>query len=218
MSPARVDTKVVSSLAVATIALFALGCSDEGGAPDAGPVPAATAARACGIVPKAYTGLDGKLLARDRDETPSSQDIMRIKPFTALLGDYRRIFGTPPRAAFDAASTFGVVPPRWFAEPQAGAISLFAAHRIAFAGCVSLMPSHEAWATMPSEEEARSQCTQWGREFWGHPPDTAQRETCVKFVTNDALFSGATPPVTNAGERWAAGCAMMLTTEEFLSY
>lgn len=205
----------LAAFGAATVHLAA--CSDDEPAGGKQP-PAASATTACGLVPRTYRGIDGRLLDRDRDEAPAVNNVLRLKPYTALLGDYRRIFGRPPSAAIDAASTFGVVPARWYSEPQAGAVSLHTAHRIAFAGCLSLMPSHEAWAAMPTRESAATQCAEWGLEFWGHRPDREQNKTCVSFLTNDAQFANATPPVTAPGERWAAGCAMMLTTAEFLSY
>lgn len=209
----------------ARMMLFAMlglcaACGEDAAAP-ATPSPESTAttnSARCGRVPNAMRTIDGHPLGLDRVDAAVTADTMRVKPYTALMMDFRRIFGTLPDPARNAASTFSVVPERWYIEPQIGAVSLYTVHRIAFAGCLSLMPSHERWASLPTRDTAAAQCGEWAFEFWGHRAEQAQMTACEDFLTDDAQFTGATPPVLEAGPRWAAGCAMMLSAPEFLSY
>src|SRR3989442_13570517 len=81
-----------------------------------------------------YQGFGGTRLEVGREDQDVGFDRDRVKPLSALGGEYARVLGKTPALLSSLGSTFGQVPPRWFVEPQANAVSLYSSRRVDVVG------------------------------------------------------------------------------------
>lgn len=170
----------------------------------------------CGQATKAAEYLDfgGRNLAKDRisaEEIPSQGDRARLKPFSALEAEFRRVTGQVPSELQTAAATFNSAPPRWFREPQASGISLFVAYNLAFEVAKKKLEAQEEYKQTPNPDSAAAACTQFATEAWLAEPSPSEVKYCTDLVMNED--SGK----TNV-DRWAHGLSAILTASRFLGY
>lgn len=160
-----------------------------------------------------YEGFGGQRLEAGRADEEVGADRDRVKPLSALRGEFARVFGnTAPPALLDQLSnTFGQVPPRWFVEPAANAVSLYSALRVAFVGCIALTNTAE-FDAMPTTDNAGEKCTSFARRFWSRSADTDEVEACVDLVVN------GTSKETQPRRKWAYACSSVLNSAPFLTY
>jgi hypothetical protein len=92
----------------------------------------------CTDVGKAYVGFSGTKLEDKRVNAKIGADRARIKPYSALKGEYERLIGVAPGSLGQAAPAFGNPPERFASEPRANAIQVYSAFRVAFDGCLAL--------------------------------------------------------------------------------
>lgn len=217
-------------LAVAVLAVVALGC--EGGtsestisAPSSTPVEVVdteatkTNEPATPIEPgdvcdqgTVYQGFGGRVLVAGRTDEMQNVDRGRVKPYSALAGEYQRVLGKTPTLLGQMSTTFAQAPARWYEEPQSSAVSLYSTFRVGFVGCLELTSTGEAYAATPEVTSAQTVCQDLGRKFWSRAPNATELDACVKVAVQD------TTKETNPRRRWAYTCASLLTAAGFITY
>ncbi len=158
-----------------------------------------------------YEGFGGLRLEVGRDDEAVGFDRDRVKPLTALTGEYARVLGTTPALLATLSNTFGNTPPRWYIEPQANAVSLFSSMRVAFVGCLNITNTAD-FDAVPDATNARAKCADFAHRFWSRTADTEELDSCVELVTTK------TTEETQARRKWAYACASVLSSASFLSY
>lgn len=163
-----------------------------------------------------------------RWEEVTGVDRDRFKPFTALQTEYPRVLkavdpnAQAPASLGQSASTFGAAPDRWYTEPQAGAIVVYSAYRIAFDGCLNLVTPVAKYDTAPDATSAAAECQTWTRKFWSRAATQAELDSCVKMATTDSAKekNDLTQAMTDTTpeRRWAYTCASVLSSAGFLTY
>src|SRR5689334_18356449 len=98
---------------------------------------------ACEQLGRTYTGIGGAVLQAGRVEEAPYSDRRRMKPFSALPGEYARVLGNQAADTGAFAATFGKPPARWFEEPEASANTLYASFTLAFQGCSAMTATGE---------------------------------------------------------------------------
>ena len=160
-----------------------------------------------------YEGFGGTRLEAGRADEEVGTDRDRVKPYSALLGEYARVFGKPSSPALlqQLSSTFGLEPARWFVESEATAVSLYSATRVAFVGCLELTNTAE-FDAMPDANNAPAKCAGFARRFWSRSPEADEVQACADFVTTG---TGKEPL---ARRKWAYACASVLSSAPFLTF
>lgn len=159
-----------------------------------------------------YEGFGGTRLEAGREDEEVGFDRDRIKPYSALGGEYARVLGKPtPALLSQLSSTFGQVPPRWYVEPAANAVSLYSSMRVAFVGCIDFTNTADFDAA-PDAVNAEMKCTEFAKRFWSRSPDTEEVQACV-----DVIVSG-TARETQPRRKWAYGCSAVLSSAPFLTF
>lgn len=180
-------------------------------APEAPPKPVDPTLPAGCDVGFTYEGFGGTQLEVGRDDDMPGYDRDRIKPLSALRGEYARVLGKTPAVLETLANTFGTSQPRWSAEPEASAVSLFSSMRIAFAGCLELTNVAE-YDAMPDATNSEEKCRAFAKRFWSRWPDGDELASCVDVMTTKVAAEPA------ARRKWAYGCAAVLSSAGFLTY
>lgn len=160
---------------------------------------------------KSYVGFGGARLEVGRDEEEVGFDRDRVKPLSALSGEYARVLGTTPALLNQLSNTFGSVPPRWSVEPEATAVSLFSAMRVAFVGCLDVTNTAD-YDAAPTVGLAQDKCNAFAARYWSRAPDTDELQSCVEVATQ---HTGQEPA---ARRKWAYVCATVLSSAPFLTY
>lgn len=145
----------------------------------------------------------------DRKEGALGGDRRRIKPASALKTEFARVFGQAP-AALDP-SAFGEPPVRWYAEPQAGAVSLNTTYNLAFTACYDSMTDAK-YSTAPTADTQRAECVTRTRKMWNRTATPAELDDCVAVSMTDVAN------LADAKARWAHACASVATATGFTTY
>jgi hypothetical protein len=158
-----------------------------------------------------YQGFAGSQLEIGRVDEDLGVDRDRVKGYDALAGEYARVLGTTPDVFSDMGSTFGEVPPRWYMEPQATAVSLYSSMRVAFVGCLDFTNSTDFDAA-PDATNAPIKCAAFANKFWSRAPDTDEVAACTDVAINGTANEPA------ARRKWAYTCASVLSSAPFLTF
>src|SRR5207248_2932 len=150
-----------------------------------------------------YVGFGGTVLEVGRVDQDLGIDAARVKPFSALQTEYTRVLGTTPSLLTGMNATFSDPQARWFVEPQASAISLYTAYRIAFQGCLTYT-SGTPYASVPSNTTAATSCTDFATKFWSRAATQPEIDSCVNVAMVDTMKE------TDPHRRWAYACASVL--------
>ena len=161
---------------------------------------------------KEYAGFDAQKLAADRIDEAIGVDRGRVKPYSALVGEYPRVLGSTPSSLQTAGGTLGESPARWYAEPKASAIGISVYFRVAFDGCLQYVGGVPALATTPTAASATVQCEAMQRKFWSRAPSPDDVNACATV----AMVDTASEPAPQ--RRWAYACASVLSAAEFVTY
>lgn len=184
----------------------------------------------CRSLQTVYKGLGGKDLNLRVDGTQDSAfapvvlDRHRMKPYDVLKGDFERVLGTTGQTDMQSllngsADAFGAAPNRWYAEPQASAVSLYTTYRIAFRGCLQYAAVTAELQQTPTPATAGAECAKLAQKAWDRAPVKEEIDACVAIATDEASFAKGTPqPVTDPKAKWAYACASVLTSSNFTSY
>ncbi len=161
---------------------------------------------------RSYKAFGGGTLGSDRISGAAGEEMKRVKPYSALVGEYARVLGKTPALLPTFAATFSEPPARWFFEPEASAVSVFSAYRAAFQGCLDLTATDAAYATAPTPTTAATECGKFASRFWTRTAGSAEIDVCVNVATVQ------TQPETDFRRKWAYTCAAVLTSAGFLSF
>ena len=158
-----------------------------------------------------YEGFGGLQLQVGRDDTSVGFDRDRVKPLSALRGEYARVLGTMPAMLDSLSNTFGNTPPHWYIEPQSNAVSLFSSMRVAFVGCLNVTATTD-YDVMPDPTNARTICADFSHRYWSRAATSDELDECVQMVTTK------TTEETDPRRKWAYACASVLSSASFLTY
>ncbi|MGA9519865.1 MAG: hypothetical protein WBV82_00290 [Myxococcaceae bacterium] len=161
---------------------------------------------------RVYKGLGDRVLVAGRTEQLQNVDRSRIKPYSALAGEYERVLGEAPALLGSMASTFSSPPARWYEEPGASAVTLYSSYRVAFVGCLDLTATATEYAEAPNAESARAACESMAKKFWNRAPTSDELNACVSVATVD------TQAEKDARRRWAYTCASVLNSAGFITF
>lgn len=164
------------------------------------------------LLGKSYVGFANTKLEDKRANGEIGADRVRMKPYSALKGEYERTIGVAPDSLGDSEASFGRAPDRFAQEPRASAIQLFTAYRVAFDGCLTFVEKDAAYNSAPSADSAAAQCKTMARKFWSRAATDDEVTACTQVALTD---SAAEP---DAKRRWAYTCASLLSASGFLTY
>jgi hypothetical protein len=184
------------------------GASSSGG-PGA---PGTPAAEMCKGRSREYQGFGGGNLTGDRADEYAGLNRGRMKPFSALDGEYRRVVGHTPKALAESGATFGASAPRWFVEPEASAVSVATAFNLAFEAGLALADTDPALASPPTDTSAANFCSNLLRKAWSRAPIAADVDACKAAALVDSVKD------PDAKRRWAYAAATVLSSAEFVTY
>jgi hypothetical protein len=157
-----------------------------------------------------YVGLGGEQLAHDPGDLAGAERL-RIKPFSALQGEYTRVLGAAPAGLDAAAADFVVPPARYYQEPTYESGSLTAAHDLGLAGCTTFVTANTAYAAK-APADASSVCSDFAERFWARGMSTTEAAACVDLAQNKIAAS------SDANDRWSRVCAAVITSAGFLTF
>jgi len=190
-----------------------LGGDDTGGGgDDTGSGGGGTTAQACTEGGTTYVGFANTQLTADRPDGTVGGEHGRIKPFSALQGEYPRVIGATPATLAATGPTFGQPPARWYQEPEASAVSIFTAYSVAFDGCLTMTATDAKYAQAPDATSAAAACSSFARTFWSRTATPDEVKACVDVATTK------TTAETDARRRWAYTCAAVMSSAGFLTY
>jgi hypothetical protein len=162
---------------------------------------------------KAYKGLGNVNLVAGRvTEVPKEGDRFRVKPYTALSGEFTRVMGAVPASLTANASTFASAPDRWHVETQGSAVVLFTSFRVAYEAALTVAGTDAKYAAAPTEESATANCTAFARQAWNRLPTADEISACTKVALVD------TAAEADIKARWAYTLASVLTATGFIAY
>lgn len=170
------------------------------------------AAPKCEDVGTKYKGFAGTELTEKRVNAAIGTDRARIKPYSALKGEYERTIGVAPASLQQAGASFGNPPERFSSEPHASAIQVYSAFRVAFDGCLTYTEAPAEYANAPTPESAAQNCASMARKFWSRTATKEEIDSCAQV----ALTDSASEPTPR--RRWAYTCAALLSSAGFLTY
>jgi hypothetical protein len=172
----------------------------------------AAASKACPTHGDEYLGFRQTKLVLDRVEAPIGADRARVKPVSALRGEYPRVLAQAP-ASFDAlATSFGSEPDRWFHEPIMSAVALSSMVRTAFEACLAYTASPPEYGIAPTATTAASTCASLERKVWSRTPFSAEVDACRDVAIVDSVSE------TDPRRRWAYACAAIMSAAGFMTY
>ncbi|MGH7281467.1 MAG: hypothetical protein ACRELY_08100 [Polyangiaceae bacterium] len=166
----------------------------------------------CTTTGKTYNGFGGSTLGSDRVQDVLGADRGRVKPYSALTGEYMRVSSYSPPILTSSASTFGAPAANWYQEPSASAITIYTAYRASFQSCLQLTATAAEFSAAPTNATATTECTSWTRQFWSRDATPDELNTCTGVALTD------TASETDVNKRWAYVCAAVMTSAGFLSY
>jgi hypothetical protein len=195
-----------------TVATLPNGTTD-GTNPD-GKDPNASTMLTCSLTDgRAYKGFGNvNLLAGRVTEVSKDGDRFRVKPYSALSGEFMRVMGSLPNSLAANASTFAAAPDRWYTDTQASAVTLFTSYRVAYEAALTLAGADSKYAVAPTEESATANCTAFARQAWNRLPTPDEVGACKKVALVE------TSAETDVKARWAYTLASVLTAAGFLAY
>ena len=166
----------------------------------------------CLSVQKSYLGFGAVKLEAGRVDEAVGLNRRRVKPYSALVGEYARVLGESPQLLSSAGATLGQSVDRFATEPTASASSIFMSYRIAFEGCLTYAESDAKYADAPTSSSAATECAAMTRKFWSRTATSDEIATCTTVATAD------TTAETDPRRRWAYTCAAVLSAADFLTY
>ena len=183
--------------------------TDPGGTDPGGTDPGN---QACTTTGKSYVGFGGTQLAATRIDAKVGGDRDRMKPFSALQTEYQRVLANQPATLTGSGPTFGQPGARWYAEPQASAVSIYQAFTVAFDGCLTYTATPPQYAAAPDANSAATECAAMTRKFWSRNATPDEIAACV----NVAMVDTSKEP--DAKRKWAYTCAAVMTSAGFVTY
>lgn len=181
-----------------------------GGADDPAQAPADPTQPGACATGAPHVGFAGHDFVADRGVGGLGVDRRRIKPFSAMDSEMKRVLGAAPAALSASSAAFGEVPARWYAEPVAGAVSLYTTYSLAFTACYDSMTDAK-YGAAPTAASASAECASLQRKAWQRTPTADETKACADLAAT--TLSSQEPR-----RRWAHACASVLTSAGFTSY
>lgn len=136
----------------------------------------------------------------------------RAKPFDVMATEYKRVLGVSPASLDEAKAAFGAQPARWLVDHVHSGVSLTTAYSVGFDACSQAFANDSARAQAPTEDSASTFCKDLMTKAYDEDPTSEQVSVCVDLV----MTKFASEP--NAKSRWAAACASVLSSVQFLTF
>lgn len=160
---------------------------------------------------RSYVGFDNNKLEETRVNEAGGINRARIKPYSAMSGEYTRVLGAAPASLGASASSFDDPPARWYSEAALSGVSLNTSFAIAFDGCVA-QTAGSSFAAAPTPDAATKYCTETMRKAWSQSGSPDEISSCVDLATTK--LSSETDP----HRQWAYVCASILSSTHFLTF
>ena len=185
------------------------GGSDDPNASSGGPAGSTPAGPgACEAKP--HVGFANTDFVADRKPGDIGTNRRRVKPYSVLGTEFKRALGVVPANLATNVAAFGEAPPRWFIEPNEGAVSLYTMYSLSFTSCYDTMTA-ATYTAVPTPATATTECAAMQRKFWQRTATPEETQACVDLIMGDATE-------TNPRRRWAHGCASILSSTGFTTY
>lgn len=160
----------------------------------------------------AHIGFGNTDLVKERVEAAQGADRARLKPYSALQTEFKRVTGQSPASLAAASGTFGSPQDRWFIEPNATSFTVTTSYAVAFEACLGVTGKDAAYAAAPDAASAASVCTNLTRKFWSRVAAPEEIDACAQVATTDSSAE------SDPRRRWAYACAAVLSASGFMSY
>lgn len=161
---------------------------------------------------RSYALFDGTKLEASRANENVGVNRARVKPFSVLEGEYKRVLGTVAPSIKDSAASFPSPPARWYSENTYAATSLNAVAELSFKSCVEYTKTAAEFAEAPTAETARTECESLMRKAWSRSASPEEIAGCT-----DLALTGVADE-TDVRRRWAYTCASVLSASQFLTF
>jgi hypothetical protein len=161
---------------------------------------------------RSYLDFGGLKLEQSRANQDISANRARVKPFSVLAAEYKRIVGITPPSLAGQSGAFEPPPARWYEEPSASGVGMTTLYGVGFEAGLSYAASDARFKKVPDGVSAPAECAAFLRRATSRTPASEEISTCVAF----ALKGVTKEPV--AERRWAYVFASVLTSTGFLSY
>lgn len=158
----------------------------------------------------AHVGLGKEDFVANRGVGALGADRRRIKPYSAMGTELKRVLGQSPASLTSSAAAFGDVPARWYVEPVAGAVTVYTTYSVAFTACYDAM-GDAAHAQAPTDATAKTECTTLQRKAWQRSPTPEETAACVTLAVTKRTSDAPR-------RRWAHTCAAIMTSAGFTTY
>lgn len=169
-----------------------------------------------------YTGFGGIELTAGRVQEISGEgDRARVKSFSALKGEFQRVFTITPTSLASNGDSFDDPPKRWYIEPSVTGTNLFTLYRAAYEAAltyVDLNPDNldglgaQGLMMPPNETTAQNICNFVSIRAWHRAPSQEEIAGCQKIALVETQEE---PSIKN---RWAYAIATILAASDFISY
>lgn len=185
------------------------GGADEASAGGATPGADPTQPGSCkeGLAHPGFADVD---FVGDRKPGAIGADRRRVKPYSALRSEFQRALGAAPAGLATSVAAYGDVPPRWYQEPTAGAVSLYTTYTLAFTTCYETMTA-STYAEAPTAASASAECAKMQRRTWQRSATPDETRACADLAVD--LADEPSPR-----RRWAHACASIMTSVGFTTY
>ena len=170
-----------------------------------------------GNIGRTYKGFGGfELTAGRQEQIPSQGDRARIKPFSALKGEFSRVLSVTPRSLLSNGDSFDEPDARLYIEPTVTGVNVFTLYRAAYEAALTYVAQNPdnlpGLGSAPSEATAGTVCTFIGTRAWHRNPSESELAACKKVALVDTVME------QSSANRWAYSIASILTAVGFASY
>lgn len=134
----------------------------------------------------------------------------RVKPYSAFKTEFNRTLGVTPTNLATSEAAYGLIPARWYIEPNQGAVADYTTYNLAFTTCYDTM-SAAKYGIMPDATTASTECAAMQRTIWQRTATPDETKACADFTL------GLTDEPA-ARRRWAHACASIHAATGFTTY
>jgi len=134
----------------------------------------------------------------------------RVKPYSALKSEFNRTLGVTPTNLTVSEAAYGLIPARWYIEPNEGAVAVYTTYNLAFTTCYDTMTAAK-YTQMPDATSAATECAAMQRTIWQRTATPDETKACADFTL------GLTDEPA-ARRRWAHACASIHAATGFTTY
>jgi hypothetical protein len=224
----RATMKKLQALATWTCvaATMQFGCASETDLADAPPaVPGGvrpgsvdgSGAPQCTTAPqgRSYTDFGGNRLEESRVNQDISANRARLKPFSAMATEYKRVLGQVPASLAGQSGAFEIPPARWYEEPSLSGVGMSTLFGVGFEAATAYTATDARFKKAPDAASAPAECANFLRLVSSRIPTTTEIQACASFALGSV---GGLAKEPKAERRWAYVLATALTSSGFLSY